>query len=173
MEQKRKKLEGMLSIIKLVTVSLCIILLCCSSWLAKNVFCYDVKTTVTVEKPYEHVIGTVSTYVCYITTYGEKYHAWGCGSLWNSAYETTVYEAEKRGYEPCSKCTPRDKTTIKLTETRYKEVEREKRITKEPEILVWLVGTSGILLFYYISAKCLEKRIESLPSQAKQSNREE
>ena len=165
MEQKKKELDSLekrLSVIQIITVSLCIILLLSSSWLGKNVFAYEIEEKKTIKEPYEYITGTVSTYVCYTTTYGEKYHAKSCGSLWNSSYKTTVYQAEKRGYDPCSKCTPTEKTTLELTETRYREVELTETITKEPDFLVWIVGTCAIILIYYVSTKDLKKRINEL-----------
>ena len=173
MEQKQKeldRLETRLGVIRLIAVSLCIIMVFSSSWLAKNVFAREIKETYTVEEPYEYVTGTISTYVCYTTTYGEKYHAKGCGSLWNSSHKTTVYQAEKRGYDPCSKCTPTEKTTLELKETRYREVERTKTVTKEPKILVWLIGSCSIVLIYYVSTIGLKKRIKELSAHIRELN---
>jgi len=42
--------------------------------------------------------------ICYTTNYGECYHAAGCGYLWNSSHKTSVYQAKRRGFEPCSRC---------------------------------------------------------------------
>lgn len=167
MEDKRKEresLETRLSIIRFIAIALCVVMVFVSPWLGENVFAYEVEETEIVEESYEHVIGTVSTYVCYTTEYGDKYHARSCGYLWNSSYETTVYEAEKDGYGACSQCTPREKTTIELTETRYREVEETEKVTKEPKVLVWLVGTGAIVLIYYVSTIGLKKRIDELSS---------
>lgn len=42
----------------------------------------------------------------YITNTGEKYHASGCGSLWNSCIAISLEDAVARGYEPCKRCNP-------------------------------------------------------------------
>lgn len=47
----------------------------------------------------------VDTYICYTTETGECYHAETCRYLWNSAKETTVYEALGE-YRSCSYCNP-------------------------------------------------------------------
>ena len=59
-------------------------------------------------------IEEIDTYVCYTTRTGECYHSGRCQYIRKSSYETTVYEAEQNGYSPCSKCTPRVKTTLML-----------------------------------------------------------
>lgn len=165
MEQKRKEIESLekrLSVIRFIAISLCVIMVFSSSWLAKNVFAYEIEETKTVKEPYQYVVGTVSTYVCYTTDYGDKYHARGCGYLWKSSNQTTVYQAEKNGYAPCSQCTPTQKTTLEITEKRYREVERTVTITEEPKLLVLLIGLGTITLIYYVSTIGLKKRIDEL-----------
>lgn len=132
-----------------VIVVLVIVLALFSSTIAENWFQYDVVEQKQVQEEYEHPVVTISTYVCYTTTYGECYHAKGCGSLWNSSYKTTVYEAKEDGYRSCSKCTPRERTTLTLTETRTRTVTKTETVTKTPSFWVWLVG-SGILGAVYI-----------------------
>ena len=162
MEQKREELEWRLMIIRLITIALCILLLISSSWLAKTVFSYEVEHTKMVEEPYEYVVDRVQTYVCYTTTYGSKYHAAGCSYLWNSAHETTVYQAKNRGYGACSKCTPREQTVYEITEIRYQQVEQIETVTEEPTMAVRVIGLTSIVLIYYISTIWLRKRIREL-----------
>ena len=165
MEQKRKEIESLetrLSVIGFIAISLCVIMVFISPWLGANVFAYEIEETKTIEEPYKYVVETVSTYVCYTTEYGDRYHARGCGYLWNSSYKTTVYHAKKDGYRPCSQCNPTEKTTLEITETRYREVEQTETITKEPKVLVWLIGTCIIVLIYHVSTIGLKKRIDDL-----------
>ena len=125
--------------------------------IASNIFSYEVTTTKTVDVPktehYTEYAGTVSTYVCYTTTYGDCYHAEYCGSLWNSRHKTTVYHAEKAGYYPCSKCTPTQKTTVTLYENKTKTVitqeTKTETETKEPVLFVILI-TVGITILTVI-----------------------
>lgn len=42
--------------------------------------------------------------ICYTTETGHKYHKESCGSLWNSKYQTTMYDAIKNGYIACDRC---------------------------------------------------------------------
>ena len=161
-QTERKILEKKLTIIQAIVVALCFLWVFASSWLGEGVFAYEVTKTKTVKESYEYVTGTVSTYVCYTTRYGDCYHAGYCGYLWNSSYKTTVYQAEKQGYDPCSKCTPTERTVLELTETRYRDVEKTETITKEPSLTVWIIGTCGIVLVYRVSTKGLRKRIDSL-----------
>lgn len=42
----------------------------------------------------------------YITSSGEKYHSYGCGSLWNSSFKISLEDAVARGYSPCGRCYP-------------------------------------------------------------------
>lgn len=44
-------------------------------------------------------------YIVYRTATGKKYHRAGCSYL-KSKYETTVKEAQRRGFTPCSRCNP-------------------------------------------------------------------
>ena len=53
------------------------------------------------------VIETINTYRCYVTATSVCYHSRTCQYIRNDdveSYETTVYEAEKEGLRPCSKC---------------------------------------------------------------------
>ena len=50
----------------------------------------------------------VDTYICYTTDTGECYHAKYCQYLRESAHETNVYKAKKRGYRSCSRCSPNE-----------------------------------------------------------------
>lgn len=115
-----------------------------------KLFSYEVTEDVTESEEYQYLVGTFQTYVCYITEYGNCYHAKECGYLWNSSYKTTVYEAKEAGYQSCSKCTPTLKTTLALTETRYRDVAKTKIVVKEPVFLVWLCGTGCLIAVYFV-----------------------
>ncbi|MBQ6402159.1 MAG: hypothetical protein IJI20_07745 [Firmicutes bacterium] len=52
------------------------------------------------------VSGTDGEHMVYVTNSGEKYHSPFCRYLRYSSREMTIQEAESRGYEPCSRCTP-------------------------------------------------------------------
>ncbi len=148
--KRRDDADNKIRVARWAAILLCVLMLGMASWLAENWFSYEVTTWKTKKDPYEYVIGKVNTYVCYTTLYGECYHASGCGSLWNSSFKTTVYEAEQRGYRSCSKCTPTQRTTLTLTETRYRDVKYSVTETTEPEVEVWLCGTALIILGYFV-----------------------
>lgn len=52
--------------------------------------------------------------VCYVTETGQKYHKGTCGYL-KSKIKTTMYQAEKEGYSPCSACWDYPKPKYKTT----------------------------------------------------------
>lgn len=157
------KLETRLSIIRLVAIALCVVLLFSLDWLSESVFAHNVLKEHTTIEPYEYVSGTVSTYVCYTTTYGSCYHADYCGALWNSSRKTTVYEAEQRGYEPCTKCTPYEEANILLKEYGYKDVIHTIWVVEPAsKFMIWLLGTGGIVLFYFVLTINIRKKINEL-----------
>lgn len=157
------KLETRLSIIKLVAIALCIILIFSLNWLSESVFSHQVLKEYTTQEPYEYISGVVLTYVCYTTTYGASYHADYCGYLWNSSHKTTVYEAEQSGYAPCSKCTPYQKTEITLKNYGVKEIRHTEWETKPAsKFPIWLLGTGGVGLFYFLSTVCIKRKINAL-----------
>ncbi len=45
-------------------------------------------------------------YTVYITATGSKYHRSGCSYLRKSSYAINVYDAQAKGYTPCSRCNP-------------------------------------------------------------------
>lgn len=94
------------------------------------------------------VVKQISTYVCYTTNSGRKYHAAGCQYLWNSSHETTVYEAEERGYSACSKCTPTERTTINITETNAEEKQRAVEITTKNYVMPVLICLIIAIVLY-------------------------
>ena len=161
-EKKIEALEKALTVVKYISVALLILLVCCSSWLAKTVFAYQEAETITVKERYSYTVGTVNTYVCYTTEYGDCYHAKGCGSLWNSQYKTTVYQAKERGYSACSKCTPKERTTYDIVETGYKDVQKTEYITKEPTFAVWAIGTVIVLVFNFLAIYIIRYKIDDL-----------
>jgi hypothetical protein len=57
----------------------------------------------------------------YVTDYGSKYHASGCGSLWNSQHSISLIDAVKKGYTPCSRCDPPIYTGVIPTEPTERE----------------------------------------------------
>lgn len=148
-QQKYKDAKDRISSIRKTMIILAVVLTLFSGELTKQFFSYEVQEEVTSRESYQYPTGTITTYICYTTEYGSCYHAKGCGSLWNSSHKTTVYEARKAGYVPCSKCTPTAKTTITLTETRYMDVKKTETVTKEPTFLVWLCGTGCLALTYF------------------------
>lgn len=158
-EKRIDKLETYLSIAGLVGVLLAVAVYFASCWLAVNLFYYEITEEKTTKEPYQHITGYVDTYICYTTTYGECYHASGCGSLWNSSYKTTVYEARQEGYYSCSKCEPNQKTSLALTETRYKDVTRRERITKYPKLELCVIGWLLLLVLYIPLNIVLNKEI--------------
>ena len=171
LDDERKRKIGNIELAKFIIgfAAFCMgfILVFSSSWLAKHVFSYEVKESYVSQEAYDHIVGTVDTYVCYTTDYGEKYHAAGCGSLWNSSHKTTVYHAQKRGYDPCAKCTPTERTVADIVETRYRDVEQTRTVTKTPTLRVFFVGVGSIAVVSAVSIGCLtlwkrklEKQIE-------------
>lgn len=148
-QKKHREAEDRIASIGNTIVILSIVLAIFAGSLAKQFFSYEVDEEVTKRESYQHPVGTVNTYVCYITDYGACYHARGCSSLWKSSHKTTVYAAKKAGYQPCSKCTPTVRTTLVLTETRYRDVTKTKTVTKEPAFLVWLCGTGCLVVAYF------------------------
>ena len=150
LKEKIKRTEKTIDSIGLGAICLAVFLFFSSSWMAANWFSYDIVEVKTRQESYEYPVKEVSTYECYTTTYGDCYHAKGCGSLWNSSHKTTVYEAKSRGYRDCSKCEPRVKTTLVLYETRYKQVEYETTTTKEPQFLVCVCSVGIVIALYYI-----------------------
>jgi hypothetical protein len=130
--------------------------------LAENQLCYTVYETKTKTEPYEYKIGEVWTYECYTTRTGECYHAECCQYL-KSKRETTVYEAERAGYRACSRCEPDKAKLLKLTETRYREVEYQEEIIKKPRLLLCAIGLFPVVAGYYIvSAPAKKKHKEAL-----------
>lgn len=148
-QKKYREAESRIESIRNTIITIGIALILFSAPLAQ-LFSYEVTEEVTEREPYQYQVGTVNTYVCYTTDYGACYHASGCGSLWKSSHKTTVYAAKKDGYQPCSKCTPTVKTTLVLTETKYRDVTKTKTVTKEPAFLVWLCGTGCLVVAYFV-----------------------
>lgn len=149
LEKKTVILKKLMLVARIITGVLLAAVLVFSGYLTEALFSYDVISQKTREVPYD-VSTSVSTFVCYTTTYSSCYHAKHCASLWNSAVETTVYEAKQKGYSACSKCTPRKKTTLALTETRYKTEQYSVRETKTPStFIIWLGCTATVIACYF------------------------
>lgn len=160
-EKKKEVLETIVSWARVVTIALCMILIFSLSWLSQDVFSHQVLKETTVKERYEYVIGEVATYVCYTTDYGDCYHAYGCNSLWKSSYKTTVYSAQKRGYSPCSKCTPNVPTTETLKDYGYKDVTHSEYVTEPAsKWLIWFVGTGCIVVAYLIPSAIIKSIIK-------------
>lgn len=47
---------------------------------------------------------TERSQIVYVTKTGKTYHREGCGYLNKSSIPLTLYEAESKGYTPCSRC---------------------------------------------------------------------
>ena len=165
MEQRNKELntlETRLSTIQLIVVALCLIFGFFSIWLGENIFAYEVEKTKTVEEPYEYVIDEIWDYTCYTTTYGSCYHESGCGYLHSSSIKTNVADAKNNNYRACSRCDPPTDIPVIITETRYRTVTKTEIETKEPSLLIWIIGTCAIIFVYNASTKDLKKRINEL-----------
>ena len=113
-------------------------------------FSYDVIEQKEEEEYYDRFVAKVTTYVCYTTNYGERYHAKGCQYLWNSSHQTTVYEAEQNGYKKCSKCTPTEVIIHTITKRDVRTVIKDVTVTKRPTFLVWISGISVLSVVYLI-----------------------
>jgi hypothetical protein len=158
---RRERLETALSVIVLVFVLLIVGLFFGSSWLAKNVYSYEVITEETIEEAYQHPTGEkINTFVCYTTTYGECYHAESCGYLWSSSHQTTVYDAELRGYSSCSRCSPTEKTVIEITETRYRDVKLERVEEKHPTLELFIIGFFPLLAVFLILFISIKRKLK-------------
>ena len=108
---------------------------------------------------YAHeVTEEISTYICYVTEYGDCYHEKGCQYLWNSSYKTTVYSAEKRGYDPCSKCNPSQQTTLTFTKTLYWNISKTKTSENEPSFMLWLCCSLCLIPIYFLLTFNLKKK---------------
>ena len=164
MEPKRlDKLETRLSRIRLVAIVLCIILILSLNWLSESVFAHQVCNEYTTQEPYEYVSGSVWTYVCYTTTYGSCYHADYCGYLWSSSHKTTVYEAERRDYDPCSQCTPYEETEIILKNYGFRDVKHTEWGTEPAsKFWIWSLGTAGIWGLYFLVILRTKKQLNAL-----------
>lgn len=146
---KRERLETVQSFVILLFVFLIIGLSFGSVWLAKNVYSYEVKTEEIVLEKYNYPTGEkINTFVCYTTTYGDCYHAEDCRYLWNSSHKTDVYTAQRQGFIACSMCSPTEKKTIEITETRYREVTKEKIEEKHPTALLFILGLIPLLAVF-------------------------
>ena len=149
-QKKYADAESRISSICSIFIMIILALTFFASPIAEEFFSYEVTEYVTKKEAYQHPVGTVDTYVCYTTRYGKCYHARSCGSLWNSSYKTTVYEAKEDGYRACSKCTPSEKITLTLTETKYRDVTETVTVTKEPALQVWFCGTGILIVVYFV-----------------------
>lgn len=137
-------------LIRKILIIICILLITFSVPIAEQ-FSYEVIEEYTEQEEYQRPAGTLRTYFCYVTEYGNCYHAKGCQYLWNRSYQTTVHEAKEQGFRACSKCTPTQRTTIPLTETAYRDVTKVRIVEKTPFAIV-LFGSIGFLFVVCISS---------------------
>lgn len=94
----------------------------------------------------ERTVVTVDE-VCYITTYGEKFHNLGCGYLSKSSYQTTTSSAVARGYTACSKCWKQKPTAMQ----RYTDyVPTRTKIEKAKNDYEDIIPTT-VAVFFFIS----------------------
>lgn len=165
LEKKKDKLEVTLSAVGLIALLLAVAVYFASSWLAVNIFFYDVTEDITKQEPYQYTTGYIDTYICYTTTYGECYHARGCGSLWSSSYKTTVYEARQEGYRSCSKCEPNQETRLAITETRWRDVTTTERIRKYPKKELCIIGWLLLVVLYTLVYILINTNIKLINKQ--------
>lgn len=146
LQKKIRAGEKFCKVVIWVAVILSSLVLIMSNYMASEWFAYTKEETYPKKETYTVVVERVDTYVCYTTTYGSCYHSRGCGSLWNSSYKTTVYEAIRDGYVKCSKCTPRVRTVYEVEETRERTVYKTRTVTKEPTLWVIVIGVGSIAI---------------------------
>lgn len=162
---KTERIDFTISIIGFISVILCLVVLMGSSWLAENVFSYEIPERKTKRVAYQVAGEPIQTFVCYTTNYGECYHASGCGSLWNSSHKTTVYEATRSGYIPCSKCEPTERTELATTKTLYRDEEYTVWVKKYPKNRVAAIGCAFVVVLYSLIITPLylyKRRVRSL-----------
>ncbi|GEM_PF-4213038 len=82
--------------------------------------------------------------VCYVTDYGNSYHKSGCRYL-RSSNKTTMYEAERMGYKPCSVCWTYPKVN-------WKTVKGVNYFNKTVDLLKWILPIT-IVLYIFICVK--------------------
>lgn len=156
---KRKRIDNIQIIVNVLFAVFLAALLFSSGWLAKNIFNYEeIREYNNIETYTEPTGEIIETFVCYTTLYGECYHSAECGSLWNSSFETTVYEAVNDGYKPCSKCEPTEKTEYIVTEIKHNVTKCVERIEKHPIIEVFVCGSSSLLALYILTTIIINKK---------------
>ena len=154
-----KKIDNIQIIVNVLFAVLLAAVFLSSGWLAKNVFNYEeIKEYNKIETYTEPTGEIIETFVCYTTLYGECYHSSECGSLWNSSFKTTVYEAVNDGYKPCSKCEPTEKTKYIVTEKKHNVIKCVERIEKHPIIEVFVCGSSSLLALYILTTIIINKK---------------
>lgn len=156
-----KRIDNIQIIVNVLFAVLLAAVFLSSGWLAKNVFNYEeIKEYNKIETYSEPTGEIIETFVCYTTLYGDCYHSSECGSLWNSSFETTVYEAVKDGYKPCSKCEPTEKTEYIVIEKKHNIIKCVERIEKHPIIEVFVCGSSSLLALYILTTIIINKKRE-------------
>lgn len=162
MNNQDRKQKNKLLLANILFLIVAVLLVSSSGWLAENVFNYTtLEERVRIETN-EIPVGEIETYICYITEYGECYHSGGCGSLWNSSYKTTVYEARKEGYRACSKCQPTEPTSIILTETETRDIHYFETVENYPKTAVILISCSCLLAVYIPTVIILKRKTNKL-----------
>ena len=132
-------------------VALCVSLLFCVLFSLLLIQCFFTEEVVQYKEYVE--VRRVETYICYVTATGVCYHSSDCQYLKNSAYKTTVYEATMEGYLSCSKCTPRQSTTIRVEELMEKPVLKTEVHYVAPIIISFVFSVAFYLLLVHKSRK--------------------
>ena len=87
--------------------------------------------------------------IVYVTPHGEKYHTSDCSYI--ETYDgITIKEAERNGYEPCSRCNP-DTTVVRSNVPQHKpsKLSFPEIFLLVMKVFVFLWGVLGIILFIY------------------------
>lgn len=138
---------------RILTVMVALIIFVIGYYVLLNIFFTKEVTTTVYDEEIE--IEKIDTYVCYTTRTGVCYHSKHCQYISKSSKETTVYEAEHKGYAPCSRCTPRYPATIDIervimTPREQSEIKRE---YIPPAIIALTVSASYYIFVSYIIKK--------------------
>lgn len=160
MERQDRKLKHRLFVVNVLFLLLVCLSVFSSGWLAENIFNYETLEERVKTKSYEIPVAEIDTYICYTTQYGECYHASGCGSLWNSSYRTTEYEARKNGYRPCSRCELTEETYFIITETKQEDIHYFITVEHYPRTAVIIGCVSSLLAVYVVIILIFRRKIK-------------
>lgn len=143
-EDRKKRIKA----IRFIAFALVVLTIFTAKPMAVNWFCYTDYVLVQKGPKQEVEVDKVYTYICYTTNTGKCYHARGCQYLKYSSYETTVYQAKKSGYSPCSRCSPSKPCVYKIKVTRSPYKDQKVKVVEEPIFRVGAVGVLFVLITY-------------------------